>query len=118
MAEADDVETVAAAIAEHLRMVKPSAERCADWIAPEGPLERIGNGWHYSAELGWTLVNAIRGGSFSFEGVRRFRVAVDARCAQDHDPWFSHLGSPLSPCPPASVRGRAARPAQARCMTP
>ena len=63
MAEADDVETVAAAIAEHLRMVKPSAERCADWIAPEGPLERIGNGWHYSAELGWTLVNAVRGGS-------------------------------------------------------
>lgn len=48
---------------EYLLSVRPSSERCRDFIAPEGPKERIGNGWVYDAELGWTLVNAHRGGS-------------------------------------------------------
>ena len=48
---------------EYLLSVRPSSERCRDFIAPEGPTERIGNGWVYDAELGWTLVNAHRGGS-------------------------------------------------------
>ena len=94
MAEADNVETVAAAIAEHLRMVKPSAERCADWIAPEGPLERIGNGWHYSAELGWTLVNAIRGGS------------VDGSRATHPTPPHSESAPPQPPRPTTQLGRR------------
>ena len=48
---------------EYLLSIRPSSERCHDFIAPEGPMDRIGNGWVYDNELGWTLVNAHRAGS-------------------------------------------------------
>ena len=46
--------------AEHLLSVRPAIERCLDFTAPEGPTERIGNGWVHDSELGFTLVNSVR----------------------------------------------------------
>ena len=39
-----EAETQVLTAAAYLDSIKPSVERVADWIAPEGPARRIGHG--------------------------------------------------------------------------